>query len=472
VESPAQAGSLSRPAHAAQHSSADDDPKPTADGRLLWGEPLRRLLGVALGLLVLTAVIVTPTALRVKGISLFDESTHADYAYEIAHGHIPAAGSVIATPIRAEIACRGPASRKVDSLPLCNKPILPVHHRNAFNQNYNWGHPPLYYAITGPVARGLGLVFRGPNFIALARMVGIGWLFAGLLVMYLALRRFRVSWPVAACGAALLGLTPAVFYLDATVTNDAAGALAGALAVLTLARVTVSAQFGWKLPGLLAALAAATKILNALPFLLVAVLLAALALHEYSIDRAHARELFRVAAAIVVGFAVVYFGWTLFQHFRGDPNWVNPITGISAQPVHGAPFDELFSTSFSGSNLLSYGYLPPQLDNAWMSALVRLWGPVAIAATGALLAVHRAWTPRFMVAAGAVLGVLSYPLVVEAQIYITTGRYFPGVVPRYGMAILPFLMATTALAVDDRRLFKPLAAFTAACVGIALFTVF
>jgi hypothetical protein len=452
-------------------TTADRPAAGTAATRTLWGEPLGRLLVLALAMLAVAAAVVMPTALRVHGISVFDEATHVDYAYQVAHGHLPARGSVLAPEIRAELVCRGSAIHPSKTFPHCGESNPDVKLFGVGAQNYNFGHPPLYYAITGLLARAAGTV-SSHHFITFARLVGVLWLFAGMLVMYLGLRRFRVRWVYAACGALLVALTPAIFYYDAFVTNDAAAALSGSLAVLMLARILVGERTGWVLPGVLGGLAAATKTLNALPFLAGAVLLAALALTRWRVDRTKARQLLLVAGAIVLGVLVVYGGWTLIQNHRGDPNWVNPIAGISSQPVHGAPFDELFSTSFSSINLLSAGYLPDPFPNNFLSALIRLWGPLSVAAVGAVLALQRRWSPRFVLAGATALGVLTFPLVVEIQVLVTSHKYFPVVIPRYGMSYIPMLLAAMAIAADDRRLRRSLIAFTAFCLGVAMYTVF
>jgi hypothetical protein len=461
VESPAEAAE--RP-----HQAAEPIDTPAGAPRhTLWGEPLGRLVAVALALFAVAATIVTATALRVPGISVFDETTHVDYAYQVAHGHIPDRGSHISPEIQAEAACRGAAANPDAPLTGCGKPLV-----GAGAQNYNFGHPPLYYAITGVLARAANYVIPGPHFITFARLVGVLWLFAGMLVMYLALRRFRVRWTYAAGGGLLLALTPAIYYYDGYVTNDAAAALAGSAAVFALARVVVDGKLGWRLPAVLAALAAATKILNALPFLAIALILGAMAFTGRRADPLRTRQLLKLAVGMIGGVLVIYLGWTVFQNLRGDPNWVNPVAGISSQAVHGAPFDELFSTSFSGITQLSSGYVPAPLANDFLAALLRIWGPLSVAAIGALFATHERWSPRFVLAGVTTLGVLTFPLAVEIQIYVSSGKYFPVMIPRYGMSLIPLFLAGMALAAEDRRLKKSFAAFIACCLAIALFTVF
>lgn len=438
-------------------------------GRTLWGEPLRRLVAIALALLAIAIAIAAPAALRAHGISPFDEVTHADYAYQVAHGHIPARGTVIAPAIHEELPCRGSALRKIKLRP-CGV-IAPVSAPSNAQTNYNFSHPPLYYAITGVLVRAGEAIAPGHQFITFARLLGILWLFAAMLILYVALRRFSVRWPIAACGAVMLASSPAVFYPAATVTNDAAAAVAGSLAVLTLARITVTGKLGWKLPALFALLAAATKILNALPFLAIAAVVAVLGLRDWRVDRARALRLLRITLGIVVGFLVVYLGWKIFQDHRGDPHWVSPIAGISSRPVHGAPFDELFSTSFTAMSLLSTGYVPPLLSNAWLVTLLRVWGSLGVGATVALLALHQRWTPRFTLAACAVIGIVSVPWAVELEIYVGTGTYFPAVVSRYFISFIPMTLACIAVVANDRRWAKSIAAFTGICLAVALYTV-
>lgn len=454
---------------AGEHAAADDVPPASSPGHTMWGEPLTRLIALCLAMFAVAATLAGTAAIRVHGISPFDEVTHADYAYAVAHGRIPERGSVISPAIRADVVCRGSARRTVE-LKLCGQ-VPPAKGFAAGGQNYGYSHPPLYYAITGGLARIADSFVGGQHFILLARLTGILWLFAAMLVLYLALRRFSVRWPIAACGAILLAATPTVFYPAATVTNDAAAALAGSLAVLLLARITVHGNLGWKLPAAFTLLATATKVLNALPFLAIATVFGIIGLREWRVDRARSLQFLRIALGIVVGFVVVYIGWTVFQAHRGDPNYASPIAGISDRPIDGLPFDELLSTSFSNLSLLSTGYVSPSLSNAWLAALLRLWGPLGLAAIAALWALHKPWTPRFTLAACTVTGLLTVPLAVELQVYINAGVYFPSVVPRYWASFVPLVIAAMALVADDKRLTKSIVAFTGLCVAVGLYTV-
>jgi len=448
-----------------------DVPSDRPRGRVLWGEPLARLLLIALALLATSIAIVAPTAIRVKGISLFDEPTHLDYAYELAHGHVPARGSFISPAIRDEIVCRGPANRKV-ALTQCGTPAPTNQKPASNNQNYNFAHPPLYYGITGVLTRAGTLVWRGAHFVTIARLLGIFWLFGGMLVAYLGLRKLRVDWLIAACGAELLAFTPAIFYLDSTVTNDAAAALCGGATIWLVGRIFVDKKLGLVVPFVLSVLMAATKILNALPILALGVLLFLVAVRERRRAAAYAKRMALLGVVSIAGTLAVYLAWTFIQHHRGDPNWVSPIKGISSRPIHGLPFSELFGTTFTGANLASYGYLPPQLTSNLMTIFLRLLGPLAVGCTVLVLALHRPLTHRWMVAAAAALGSLTYPLLVEIQVWVSSNEYFPNVVMRYGVSLVPLLIASIAIAADDKKMKRTMVAFTIAAALIALYTVY
>jgi hypothetical protein len=437
-------------------------------GRFVWGEPLWRFVGVVLTLLALSCAVVIPTALRSKGMSVFDENTHVDYAWRISQGHIVERGDVISQEITTEARCRGianipPARNKT---PECGYAGPPEH----ILLNYNFGHPPLYYLPTGVIARTLNH-FNPGHFITYARLVGIGWLFAAMLLLYFALRRLRANWWTALIGSGLVALTPAIWYLSSTVTNDAAAALCGAAAVFTLARITVDGKLGWKVPALLTFLAAGTKVLNALPYLVLALGLLIWAFQLRRDDRAKAKHLLFIAVGIAVAFLVMYGGWDVFQHLRGDPNYKNPIAGISTDPVHGLPFDELLSTSFTGFGELSTFYLPPLLSNELMTVWMRLWGPLSLICGGALLAANSRWSGRFNVAWLGLGSLLAYPLVVELQAYADSRSYFGSLVYRYGITAIPALIAAIVIVVDQKRLQKWFVPFVGFSFIVAMFTV-
>jgi hypothetical protein len=179
-------------------------------------------------------------------------------------------------------------------------------------------------------------------------------------------------------------------------------------------------------------------------------------------DRRAAREMFIMVAASAVAFLVVYKGWPAFQSGRGVQNWVSPIEGISDRPVVGAPFRELLSTSFVGLNFSASYFLPQSINGEDVMLWNRMLGAVLSAAPFVALMMFPSRSIRWIVGLAALVGVLSYPLVVELQVYIDDHHsYFPFIVPRYGIAFLPWLLAAAALAVAERKLTRITLGFTA-----------
>jgi hypothetical protein len=410
------------------------------------GEPLIRLVALSCAFLVIAIGLVGIVIHRAPELSVFDEATHADYAYQISQGHVPAKGSTIAPEILKQWSCHGYWNGA--PLPPCAGPPAAPSQYPGLGQDYNFVHPPLYYAITGVLARvGEAALPGNSHFITMARLVGIAWLFAAMLVLYLAVRRLGARWQLAASGAILLPLCPQVLYASATVTNDAPAALCGSLAVLMLARIMVQGKRGWIIPTLVTGLAAATKVLNALPMLSLAGVLLIVALLAWRQDhRKEAREFALIVLGVLAATVVVYGGWVAFQSGRGLAGWKSPIEGFSGRPIVGSPVAAVFSTSFTGFQMIGDFFLPAQLTGTWLTLWVRVLSFLAAAAPLVLLGVTRKREVERALAGAALLGMISYPIIVELQVYLGSDTYFPHVVSRYGMSIIPLLIACLAMA--------------------------
>jgi len=450
-----------------QSSDAGSFPSAASQARReVFGEPLIRLVSVSFVFFLIAVGLVSLVALRAPQLSPLDEATHADYAYQISHGHVPAKGSTLAPEILKQWSCHG--DYHGSPLPPCAGPGTDASAYAGRGEDYNFGHPPLYYAITGTIATAVDDVLPGSShFITLARLVGSLWLFAAMFVLYVALRRFGASWQLSIAAAMLLPLCPQVLFASATVTNDAPAALSGSLAVLMLARILVQRKMGWIVPTLITGLCAATKLLNAMPMLSVAGVLLVVAIVLWrKAHREEARKLALIVLGVLAATAIVYVGWTAFQSGRGLAGWKSPIAGISDRPVVGSPVDEIFSTSFTGLQLINDFYLPPQVGSTWFTLWVRVLAFLAAAAPLLLLAVTQKREVVRWLAPVALLGMISYPIIVELQVYTSQGRYFPGVVSRYGMSIIPLLIACLAMTAQRRGLHRWM--LTGVGVGVAV----
>lgn len=446
--------------------SSPPEPAPAEDRTIVLGEPARRLIAIGLGLLALVTLLVGLSVDRAPQLSPFDEWTHADYAYQVSHGHIPAKGSTLAPEILREFSCHGLWTPF--NMPACGTKSPSPSQYPSRGEDYNWSHPPLYYAITGFITRGVDALIPGQHFITIARLVGILWLFTAMMVLYFAVRMFGAAWQFALAAAAAIPLIPLVLHGGSTVNNDAAAPVCGALALWLLGWVLVRKHTGWVIPLVLTVAATATKVLNGLPFLVVlGTFLVIGVVRWHGGDATSGRRLVILTAVSVVGFVVVYKGWAAFQSGRGLANWVNPVAGTSDRATQGLPFDELLSTSFTGLNFVANYFLPSSINGEKVLLWNRAIAAVASAAPFVALLAFRARTWQWLVGLTALLGVLAYPLVVEVQIHLDQhGRYFPSVVARYGIAFVPFLLAAMALAVDKRHLRKVSLGF----VGIGAIT--
>lgn len=399
---------------------------------------------IALFYVVIAAAVVVPVVLGPgKALSRIDEPTHADYAWQIAHFRAPHAGSPIAQPILDHWACVGQEGYE---LPECGSGTgawaFPYD-----GQNYNFGHPPLYYAVVGLPARGLEAVVPGLDFISAARLTGIFWLGGGMFMFYVALRRWRLDPAAALIAPLLLPAFPRILHASTTVNPDAAATLFGAAAVWLAAKIFVEDHRGWVLPAVLAGLAGLTKTMTAVPYIAIALLIVVRLIRDLRVRRFHRADLvipFGIAVAVLVPYGL----WQVFQGGRGDPYWTNPLVGLNTRDVEGLPGSEWIETAFIGINLASEYYLQPPLDVALMLAWTRLLNIIVIGAVFAVLVACAKEPARRSLGWMVFAGVLIYPTIVQVQAYLNTAvpQYFPNVTGRYGLALIPGAVACICVA--------------------------
>jgi hypothetical protein len=434
-----------------QHAEVAEPADPTPAPRF----SLTGWRGTALAMLVFTAVaaiMVSINVARAPGLSIFDEMTHIDYAWRVAHGHVPHAGARFEEPMMREMACHGFAIRQVPMPPCGLASYTPSQFPHG-GEDYNWGHPPVYYAITGGIARLAG-VFTGPgHFIDAARLVGIGWLAAAMMVAFSALRRFGVPALFAGASCVLLGLTPLVVHACSTVNNDAAAPLAGALALYVLARTVADRRINLLLIAVLALFATGTKVISSVPFLAVAAVLVVVAIGQArTFDRRHVVRLLLAAGVIVGSVLFVYLGWQAYQHGKGVPNWVNPVGNSTGRAIRGNPFREWSTVLFEKFPPVTPYFLSPTVDGELVQAWARGLSIVLGAATLGILVASRRWSPRWIFGLAAVGGLIALPLVIEIQLYQSSHQYFPSISARYGLSFLPWCVAAVAMVTAARCL--------------------
>lgn len=435
----------------------------------LAGDHGRLPTAAAVATAMFTAALVVPAALRARQFSLYDEPSHADYAYRVSLLQLPAPGSPLTPTVLEEWSCRG--SPLVD-VPSCSDAPRPASEYPLRGENYNHGHPPLYYLVVGPTARAIDALVPGGNFFAVARLLGLLWLLGGMAVLYLALSRFGVEPFYATAAVAVMPLTPGVLHASSTVTNDATAVLCGAVALLVAGRILVDGQRGWLVPAAATGLVTALKVIGALPMLGIACIVAGMGVAQWRRDRPGARRLLAIGAAIVVTFVLVFEGWTTFQGLRGVDDWVSPIAALPERMISGSPVDELLSTSFTGLQMISSYWLPSEIAGG----SIRLWSRLlALLVSAAPLVAMLAFAPRrprWLIGAATLGGLLAFPLVAELQVYVQNDQYLPTVVGRYGLSFVPWALACLAMVAGARGLLRTTVAIVATGALVMVLSVY
>jgi len=399
---------------------------------------------VAVFYVIIAAAVVIPVVLGPgKALSRIDEPTHADYAFQAAHFTLPHAGSPIAPEIRAHWACVGQEGYE---LPVCGNDLGAWAYPYD-GQNYNFGHPPLYYFLVGMPARALDAVVPGIEFVTAARLVGVLWLAGGMFMLYVALRRWRIDPAAAIIAPLLLPAFPRVLHASTTVNPDAVAVLVGASAVWLAAKIFAEGYTDWRLPAVLTAAAGLTKTISAVPFIAIALLMVLRMLRDLRVKNFQKADL---AIPIAIGLAVVvpYVLWQAAQGGRGDPYWTNPLVGLNTRDVEGLPGSEWLETAFSGINLASEYYLQPPMNVALMVSWTRLLNVLLIGAVFAVIVACAKEPARRSLGWMVMAGVFIYPTIVQAQAYLNTTvpQYFPNVTGRYGLAMIPGAVACLCIA--------------------------
>jgi 4-amino-4-deoxy-L-arabinose transferase-like glycosyltransferase len=316
----------------------------------------------------------------------------------------------------------------------------------ADGTNYNGQHPPAYYAAVGWYARIATEVFGIDSFVGAARSFGALTLALGMILLHRAIRSLGVS-PVTAAAAALLPLTSATFvHLHSTVNNDAALLPLTAAILWSGSRAHQRRGASWVLPAV-ALLAGLTKLTAAFPAVAMGLVLVSIGL----VGRPGARDrrLVRIGALSMAAAAIPPVVWALIDRARRSPDWINPLRGENTRPVDGNPLAEIFTDPLAvlptaRPPFIAPGISLPILDAwIWFSGWLLLIGVIG-------LALHRVRPFRI---AGRIqlLALLAIPPTIQLLAIVTSGDYFTTVSPRYGLAMIPGVIASAAVVLDDGR---------------------
>ena len=424
-----------------------------------------RLLGFLPALLIFgtVSVLVVAHVEAYPFVSPFDEGTHFDYVVEASRGGIVRRGEKLGPEAMREIACRGIDFEGIVEPP-CDKPRHDPEKFPLEGFSSAEVHPPLYYAITGILARGLVATGAVEDMFTAARLIGILWLGLGLLVMWHAGRELGIGTaPLAAVTLAMAG-TPTLLHASATVTNDTTGLVAGGLLVWVTLRWERGRSPLW-LVGAIAFMALAFKATNSLA---VAVCVVYLLLRsrrpageQAETEAATARNR-RVGIAVLVGSMLVSVAaWVVIHGLIATPVVV-PIPGAVGE-LRLLDVVENLTTLITP---VSYGLPTDALGTPPYWALGGILGVLVLGAT--VYPVLRAtFSERWERLAGSagltmLLGGGAFALVS----YFLYGNVT--VSARYGLSLIPVLGVALAAAIKWRPALWALAVFAVGQFALVL----
>jgi len=421
--------------------------------------PLGRRDVIIAALLALAVLLISLVAIvRAPEYSRYDEYTHADYAFKISHGQIPAAGDQASPEILEDWSCRGDAKFGV---PPCGSPEAEDPNNFMYSAyQYNFFHPPVYYAVAGVTANAISSVVD-INFVTAARFVSAGIVALGIAASYLAIRTWRVRVAPATTAALALIATPMVMHSGATVNPDAVATLTGAASVFILGRVVNGGKVPIIFAGVSMLLAAGSKVIISLPLVIVAAYVGINGLIKFvKSDRP------RGTKQMLLALICVYVGWNLVHSGRGDPNWITPMQGLSTAPFTGLPIGELLVSTPLAFFGIGQGYwIHPQLNGWGAQFSAKVLGILMVVIPFLALVVFRRRSSASIANLVLLAGLIITPFFVQLEALTDQGMYFPSMTTRYGIAYLPLAYLVVALVVQERGWDKP-ALFSAG--GLAL----
>jgi hypothetical protein len=392
-----------------------------------------RLRGVLPALLILAAasVFVGAHVGAYPEVSPFDEGVHFDYALKAAEGQIVERGERLSQAAMRLIACRGIDHEGI-VLPPCEQ-REPFEPRQFPNLGFNSAdiHSPVYYAVTGLGAKVVTALTPLDDVFTASRLVGILWLWLGLLTVWAICRELGLRTVPTAIVLLLLVSNTWILHSSATVNNDGSALLAGGAVVLATLRWARGVTPLWMLVAL-AFLAPLLKVTNAFAVLLSVLYLL---LHRRSVEAGLPKRNAIVALMAGAGAAVV--GWML-------------VRSVLASPVTTPLDSELGATGFDPGLLVVHllAFVTPltgPIPTAALGGLV--FGTVAnavglliaVACFGPLLQGSFERRANAIAAAGA-LSMLGGGVLLFAANYLLFGTEF-GIPPRYGLSLIPALAA-------------------------------
>lgn len=414
----------------------------------------------AVAIFGVAAVLITAHVGAYRKLSPFDEGVHFDYVLKITQGDVVTKGETLGQEAMREISCRGVDFRGIVAPP-CEDGVT-YDPEDFPNEGYNSAdiHPPVYYLITGFLAKGLVAAGIAPDMLTAARLVGILWLSLGLLATWHLGRELGISDVPLALVLAAVASTPTLLHASATVTNDVAGVVAGGVLLLATVRFEKGRSPLWLL-GLASFLALALKTTNIVTVGLC--LLYLLLRRDPASGRgAGIRDGRRAGVAVLLGGALVaLIGWLVLHSIMSDAvvtpmdenrggldpaNVLANVTTLITPVNYGLPTSVLGANQFDTIGgvlgvLIIGATFYPLLRGSITEDRDRLAGSVGLV----------------MLAGGGLFALASYVLFGEVIVS-----------PRYGISLIPAVTVALAGAIRSRAMLWGLGVFAAGQLALVL----
>ena len=405
----------------------------------------RRSPATVLALLSVLALALLQVALfidRYPQFSPVDELQHADYMIKAAHGELLRRGDTIGPEAVREAACRGIVDPNRVVPDCTTNPERPPWLAEQAGVNSEEIQPPVFYVVTGVLARGLRAVLGMSSIVTAGRIVGGLWLAAGAAILWVLLGRMEVSTVTRWGVTALVACSPQMLGVAAVINNDVTALVAGGGVLL--------AVVAWEQRALHGALvlAAVAVAISVKPTNVVGVGVAAgyLVVRALVARRDTNPQPARVGmGAAMVGVAVLTgLGFLAFHNaIARAPAEANPNTVFFH--VDHFPAELILRSIPNGITPTRDPFLPPFLATGAVRAVARSGHWLILGATIAVIATAARRRREWPLAVSALTAcALAGPAYVALN-YVASEIYF-NIPPRYALSAVPGLAVVLAAA--------------------------
>jgi hypothetical protein len=421
------------------------------------------VLAVFAGLLIVLYIRAFPE------FSPVDEFQHFDYMIKASRGEVVRTGDHVGLEAMHEEACRGLPGA---SFPSCNSTQLKPADFQEEGFNTAYIHPPVYYFITGIVAKGFRALLGINSLLTAGRLVGILWLGGALYLMWLICNELAIPLGPRLVSFGLMITSPATLDAMTKVNPDAASYLAGAsilYATLLWERKKIA---GWVV-ALIGVIIVLIKVTNLLGVGLVFAYILIRSLADPKEEKPHRRDR---RNAVILGVAVsavslaAVLAWVVIQARRATMN-------LQQIPMNERFHIDSLSPGKAISQLsqlvtpIQFTYIPPFMQKNTVLTLIHLVNWLVLGTCIGLATLSRRRSRWEAIAVGALaIMFLGGPLLTMTNYLFA--RVFFVIPPRYGLSLIPALFILFAASLQKKPILIVVGFFTLAAGAYILTVLF